>query len=462
MHFVGTVTTPFRTVRSAIVATFLAVVPAWAQVTPPAAPSDEKTAAAVADAPLPGNESGRTDAAPSDSVLRDVGQAILAPPRIALELVFTPVRAGAYVYERYQLYERYKQLFFDDSDTYGIVPTLTIDATYGLTIGVRGVHRNLFGEHERLTLTAAGGGQFRGLGRATLRSGDRFGRRTHVDLGAEFEQRPRDAFYGIGNATDLEARHRQQVVRARTTVDIGIVSDLHLRPSGAITDLEYDNSSDEVPIDELYMPSSLTGFDNGVRNIYGELELRWDSRRMGAFDSHALFQSGVLAGAFAGRVHQLEDSGGDYWRYGGELQAFVPIGLGPRVLTTRVRTDAVTGELEDVAFTQLPQLGGRAIMRGYPSERFRDRLAIVTTAEYSWGLSRWLMASTFVDVGRVYPGWSALTYEDMRVGYGVSLQLHMSRRFLSGIQVASSIDGGVFVDFSFDPVFDLDPRVEQQ
>jgi hypothetical protein len=454
----GCVTTLLRTVRSAtVIATVLAAT-AYAQ-TPAAGP----TAADVSDAPLPGDESGRIDTRAEDSFLRDVGQAVLIPPRIVLEVALAPVRAGFYVYERYQLSERFKLLFFDDSNTYGMYPTVIVDASYGLTLGARAVHRNLFGAHERLSFLGAGGGEFRELGKLTLRSGDRFGPRTHLDVGADYEQRPRDAFYGIGNAVDpIKARHRQRIMRARTTLDVQAVSHLHVRPAGVLTDIEYDRASGDVPIDELYMPSTLTGFTTGIRNVYGEVELRWDSRRLASYDSHALYERGWLLGGFAGRVHQLGDMGDDYWRYGGELQAFLPLGRGPRVLMTRLRAEAVTGAIDDVAFTQLPQVGGKAIMRGYARERFRDRLAIVSTGEYSWDLSRWLAASVFVDVGRVYGGWRELHYEDLRLGYGVSLQMHMSRRFLSGISIASSVDGGVFVDFSFDPVFDIDPRVEQQ
>jgi hypothetical protein len=44
----------------------------------------------------------------------------------------------------------------------------------------------------------------------------------------------------------------------------------------------------------------------------------------------------------------------------------------------------------------------------------------------------------------------------------VSLQLHEQQQFLSSLQIASSIDGGLFIDFVFDPVFSLAPRVRQK
>jgi hypothetical protein len=71
-----------------------------------------------------------------------------------------------------------------------------------------------------------------------------------------------------------------------------------------------------------------------------------------------------------------------------------------------------------------------------------------------------LMAGLFVDVGRVYPELDDMTLEGLRVGYGVTLQIHDNRRYIADIAIASSKDGGVFAYFSFDPVFELEQRVE--
>src|SRR6185503_12794343 len=122
--------------RTAIAVLACALVPELAR-------ADEPTAAEVENAPPPGRESGRSDAPATDSVLRNVGQALLTPPRVALEIAFMPLRGGAYVYDRYQLPERFKRIFFDDTYTYGAYPTLVIDSSYGVTLGARVVHRNL-------------------------------------------------------------------------------------------------------------------------------------------------------------------------------------------------------------------------------------------------------------------------------------------------------------------------------
>jgi hypothetical protein len=427
------------------------------------APNDERTAADVAQDPLPGHESGRVDGTrDQDSVLRDIGQGVLLVPRVALEASTAPVRATLWAFDRYHLVDRWKRLFFDDTYTYGLYPTAVLDSSYGLSVGARFVHRNLFGEREHLALRGATGGEYRALVSGELRSGTRLGERTLLWTRGELERRPEDAFYGIGNSDDVEVHHRQELVRGAASIDVRAVSDLHVRAAGAVSDIAYSRASEGPPIDEVYTPQMLTGWMDGVRNLYGELELRWDSRRLpGELDMHGVFDRGTLLAAYGGRVHQYE-AGADYFQYGGELQQYLRLGAGPRVLSARLRLDAVTGSLEDVAFTQLPQLGGKYLLRGYPRERFRDRVATLASLEYTWDLGRFPMASIFVDAGRVYSALEDIQPTDIRVGYGMSLQLHVNRHFIAAVSVASSIDGGVFVDLAFDPVFDIEQRVEQR
>ena len=74
-------------------------------------PSDEPTALDADGAPLPGSESGRTDTPAGDSVIRDVGQAVLTVPRVAIEAAMAPVRFSIWAYDRYRLSDRFSQAF---------------------------------------------------------------------------------------------------------------------------------------------------------------------------------------------------------------------------------------------------------------------------------------------------------------------------------------------------------------
>jgi hypothetical protein len=58
----------------------------------------------------------------------------------------------------------------------------------------------------------------------------------------------------------------------------------------------------------------------------------------------------------------------------------------------------------------------------------------------------------------VFPSLDELTVHGMRLGYGVGLELHGQNGFLLEASLASSIDGGVFVSVSLNPVLDAKER----
>ncbi len=426
-------------------------------------PSDEPTALDADGAPLPGSESGRTDTPAGDSLIRNVGQAVLYVPRVAVEAAMAPVRVSIWAYDRYRLSDRFSQAFFDRTETYGLYPTATIDTTYGINLGARVVHRNLFGAKEKLTLRGTTGGQFRTLVDGSFRTGTRLGERAVYELRGEYERRPGDRYFGVGNNDDaMETRYREELKRVTMYLDFALADRLVVRTTGALSDRQFGSGVTEgTSIGVVYDTSELPGF-MGAENYYGELELRFDRRaREHSPGRHEIYDTGYMLSAFGGRVHPIR-GGDDYSRYGGEAQGFIGLGANPRSLMARVHVEAVTGDVEDVVFNMLPALGGSQLLRGYQPTRFRDRVATVGTVEYFWGLGQMFLASAFVDAGRVYPSWSELTSDDMRMGFGGSLQLHGGRRYIAGLTLASSIDGGFFASLTFDPVFDYDPRSERR
>jgi hypothetical protein len=217
-------------------------------------------------------------------------------------------------------------------------------------------------------------------------------------------------------------------------------------------------SENEPSIQDVYEPSSLVGFGTTTRHLYGELELAWDGRRRDSpWDAPSVASGGTLVRAFGGFSHRLDEHD-DFWHYGGELQHYLRLGYGPRVLVTRFHGEAVTGNLDQVPITELPLLGGSAFLRGYPYARFRDRIALVGSLQYMWSLMSYASAFVFTDFGRVFRAWSDLTVEDLHVGYGIGLELYGRRSFLVDLSVASSSDGGIAVTAEFSPVLDARTR----
>jgi AAA family ATP:ADP antiporter len=432
----------------AIVLAIAAPAPATAQPAPP------DTAASVAGAPLPGEESGRADDGEPESATRKVGRAVLVVPRGLFDLVFTPPRKVIWAYEHYHVADRVRRLLFNDAETMGVYPTVKLESGFGVTGGAAFVVG--LGRHEQLRLKARSGGRYRDAVSADVRSYVADGR-MRLDLRGELERRPEERFHGVGNADGgTETRYRQRLARVALTSDVGFERNLHARLAAALTDVALATADMGPAIDEVYDMATLVGFD-GVRHVYGEAELAWDNRRQDrSADAQRLYATGWLASAFAG--HVAVAGARDFWRYGADVQHFLRLGRGQRVLAARLHGEAVSGRREEVPFVELPALGGSTVLRGYSAERFRDRVLAFGSLEYEWDLAHTFFASVFVDAGRVYPSAAELSLDGLRCGYGLAFELHDTNDFFLRGSVASSIDGGVFVNVSFDPVFDIERR----
>ena len=410
-------------------------------------------------------------------MLRRGARGVLFVPKVATDIALTPLRASVWAMERYHLIDLYNRLFFNDALTIGLVPIASFESGFGINAGARFVDRDVFGAREHLSVQAAAGGRYKQVYSGSLRSGSRFGDHVGLELDGQYELRPRDPFYGIGDhdssmlpatpvdprmdPTAVETRYRERIARVAGVLDVRLFDGFHARSSSELTDRTFGVSDQGVPIDTVYAPAGLVGY-GGVRYAYSELELRFDDRgRANQYEPMPFYSVGSLAAVFGGRIHRL-DGASDYWRYGVDLQHFVRLAEGPRVLALRLHGEAVSGTLSDVPFTELPQLGGTSDLRGYPADRFRDRVAALGTIEYEWDLSGLVSASVFVDAGRVFPSIGDLSLDHMRVGYGIALQGHTERSFGLEGSLTSSIDGGLFLNLSFNPVFQLDERVRRR
>src|SRR3954469_4042759 len=112
----------------------------------------EPTAADVANAPLPGEESGRTDPVDDgDTPAREVARAALFVPRWGIELALTPAHEALWAWDRYQVDERGGEAAESGSMHLGFSASLGYESGFGID-GVIGGGRltahNFGGEHE--------------------------------------------------------------------------------------------------------------------------------------------------------------------------------------------------------------------------------------------------------------------------------------------------------------------------
>ncbi|HWM84696.1 MAG TPA: BamA/TamA family outer membrane protein [Kofleriaceae bacterium] len=436
-------------------------------------------------APAPEQATGVASAEPAGAGnnLRVVPRVLLFPVRVALFIFDAPMRSGFWLYERYQLRDRFKAIFFNDTGTVGLYPVAFVETGFGLNAGARFIHRALWREAS-LRARASFGGRFRQIYALKLGSGRIFGDRIELELEAEHEIRPKDRFFGVGNgdevemvadpvdpyanATAVDSRFQQTLSRLSAIADVQLFGPVSARLSSAAMWRDFDRSDRAEILDENdlvlnYDTAALPGFDEGAAYSYHELELRIDTRQSASrYEMETVPSVGWLLSGFGGIATDFDRAPTKYIRYGADLQRYIRIGEAPRLLALRAYMEGVDGDLDEVPFVDLPRLGGPLLLRGYDQDRFRDRVLGLTSAEYQFDMGYMLTGYVFVDAGRVYPELRDIELKDIRVGYGGGIQLQTPGSFLGRVSVATSIDGGLLFNLSLDPVYDPKARVERK
>jgi len=438
--------------------------------TPPPAP------APIEYQPPPGAESGRIDE-PSDgeSAGRTVGRTLLYVPRGIVELLLLPVRGAVWANEKYKIAKTARRWLFNDDMTIGVYPLAFFESSQGVLLGAQLTAEVTPDDYIKV---------FAGVGTAAgLRASaeylmlNRLDGRLDAQFNVEYDQRGQRRFYGFGNADEVDTQppmpidpfdedvafrtfYKDKLARASALGDLEVLHNFFVDGAASIARRDRADSSRGPPIQDVYMPSSLIDFDR-YNAFYAEGQLRYDSRGPASeWQPRMLWSTGTLAAVHGG--YSILDTDESFFRYGFDVQQFFPIGANPRVLSVRLESEAITADIDEVPFTEVPSLGGRRWLRGYAIDRFRDKVAAVGTVEYQWDLARWLYASVYVDVGRVYPSWSDLTFDGLRAGYGFSLEAQSHQSLIARVSVASSIDGDVFFNLYLDPISEVEPRVRRR
>lgn len=410
---------------------------------------------------------------------------LLVVPRAAVTAVAYPLRGGLTLYERHHVREHLVDFFFDDTRTYGLYPALSLETRTLPGVGARFVHRDLFDTGAKLRLAGDYGGESRyklegGLSSAPLADG-----LLTVRLGGGWQAQPSAPFFGIGDqdlvrpdpsVQNLPGRSpvavsttfRQEVLRAELGVGVDPAGPIFAAVTTAYFQRSFGDTTVSDPslppdlgrTDQRFDTSTLTGWGQGTKVSYSELQLGWNSLRVtGGFVPAGAPSTGAKVVAFGGLARGLDGSPVAYARYGLDAFRYFDLYGGDRVLIVRGRLEGVEGADDQIPFTDLPRLGGTTLLRGYDRERFRDRVALLGSVEYRYPIWRQLGGFLFVDGGRVLPGLAdlgsaATAPQHLRPGFGGGLEVLQGERFRMRGQVAGSSEG-FFFQLSLDPVYRL-------
>ena len=367
------------------------------ELTPQDYSADDRASAAAPTPDKARNIETPAGTEPEDAYLF-VPRTALLLPRLALDVVAFPIRGLATLVEEYHLVEQVEDVLYNDARTAAVVPTLGYQTDYGFTGGLKAFHNDVFGNDEEVSGSAEYGGLYQQAYKLSF-EGDQIGYSPlWLEINLRYEYKPGVLFWGIGNepvseagddpadprASAIETRYRENRALASVLVgetirqndqwsQVGVMGIYNRRRFGPTT-----RTFSEPSLETAYDTTELVGYDSGVDVLELGPVLVFDSR------NHRVFTArGTYLNSFASYAFPLQEEEG-FWHYGVTGAAFLDLYRGTRVVSFRAVLEAVHGDDDNIPFTELMRLGGGERLRGYGSDRFRDKLSFVATAEYRY------------------------------------------------------------------------------
>jgi outer membrane translocation and assembly module TamA len=108
----------------------------------------------------------------------------------------------------------------------------------------------------------------------------------------------------------------------------------------------------------------------------------------------------------------------------GEVIQHLPLLRETWVLAGRARVETILNENDAVPYFMLSTLGNGSTLRGYQTDRFRDRHSLLMNAEFRWVTSVGLDMAFFYDAGKVTRRRNDLDFKGLKSDVGIGARFH--------------------------------------
>jgi hypothetical protein len=263
-----------------------------------------------------------------------------------------------------------------------------------------------------------------------------------LDVGARLGWRDATqvGFYGLGMDTSRGDRANFRINQTYVEADVVVRPARWLTLNGLAG---YDDYREGTPqgghpaIQDVYDPAAapLLGVEPGYVKAQGTASLLWMA-------SPGYSRTGGRYRLAYQAFNQTRGGDGRFGLVRSELVQHVPLLRETWVLSLRARTDSVASGEDDVPYFLLPSLGGGSTLRGYSTARFRDRHAMLLTAEWRWIPNRLgLDMALFADAGKVAPRFGDLDFSDLKTDYGIGIRFHAPAVTILRVELARGDEG---------------------
>ena len=275
--------------------------------------------------------------------------------------------------------------------------------------------------------------------------------RISVEVRGNWLDAPKVAFFGVGNASQLDQKTSflYRAATAGATARVAATSFFSAGGGLDVIDIDTGSGTSGTSIERRFPPAAAPGLGASPTYVRSRLFADADWR-----SSPGYTRSGGHYRLDWSNYHETTTGPYGFRRLDVELAQFIPLLRENWVIALRglaSLTDTPSGGT--VPYFLMPSLGGSSELRGYPSWRFRDRNRMLLTGEYRWMAGRFIDMALFLDAGKVAPRHADLDFRDLKTSYGIGVRFHTPNATALRIEIARKRDEGVGLVFAFGPVF---------
>jgi hypothetical protein len=267
---------------------------------------------------------------------------------------------------------------------------------------------------------------------------------------AGWRDAPEVGYYGLGTNSDQLDRANFRVKQAYGAIGGGFRPNGWTRLAGEVAYEDFtteEGVGGHPSIETIYDSISAPGLGSSPAYIHSEGTAALDWRTSPGYSRRG--------GYYGVTFHDYTDLDEtfSFQRVDGELIQHLPLLRENWVISLRGRIQTTVGDDDVVPYFLMPYLGSGSTLRAYSTGRFRDRHAVLTTAELRWIPNRLAFdMALFYDAGTVARRRDDLDFGDLKSNWGIGMRFHGPTATVLRLELADGSDGWNFV-FSMNAAF---------
>ncbi len=266
-----------------------------------------------------------------------------------------------------------------------------------------------------------------------------------LDLLVDYDKWIKNSYFGIGNNSKFEDReyYTREPLELSLTASRGFTQTfigqlgVRFKSTRNFNFINSTNQSSLINLSEEINPGTSKYF-----SFF--LNFRYDTR-----NSFINPSRGVVLQAEGEFSPKFSFSNASFSRYSFTLQSYTKLFYPTTILALRFNFHSISGER--IPIQNLLSLGGNQTLRGYPQDRFLDKVAAIANAELRFPIYWRFGGIVGFDLGRVWIDNSILSFSDWHISPNFGLRFYMET-FIVRLDVGISSETTGFY-FNFGQIF---------